>query len=76
MKVSAVLTRVFRRFCSYVGGPKIALDVGEAGRIRAFSGRLHDWVSLIIDIESCADINSVTALRTSVSVISSKSVEA
>lgn len=41
-------------------------------------GRLDDWVSLIIDIESCASSSSsvVTELRTFVSVVSFKSVEA
>lgn len=76
MKVPAVLTQVFRRFCGYIGTPKSALDVSEAGRIRAIGGRLHSWVSLIIDIDSCATINSVTSLRTFASVISFKSVEA
>lgn len=76
MKVPAVLTKVVRGFCGYIGAPKSALDVGEAGRIRASSGRVHSWVSLKLDIESCARINSVTELRTFESIICFKSVEA
>lgn len=77
MKVPTILTQVFRRFCGNAGAPKSALDVGEAGWIGAIGGRLHDWVSLIIDIESCASIDSsVTTLRTFLSVVTFKSVEA
>lgn len=76
MKVSSVLTKVCRGFCGYIGDPKSALDVGEAGRIRASIGGVQSWVSLKVDIESCARINSVTALRTFGSIICFQSVKA
>lgn len=75
MKVPAVLALVGGRFRGKARAPKGAFDVSEAWRVGAVFSRVHGGVSLEIDVEGGADVDSVAQRRASRDVISGKSVK-
>lgn len=76
VKVIAVLPIVDSRLGGNAGAPKGALDVGEAWWVWAVGTRVHCRIALEVDVEGCAEVDSVAELLALDCVIGLKSIQA
>lgn len=72
-KAITVLAGVGSSIASDLNTPSRTLDVGQRWRVGAIGGvRVHSWVTLVIDVESCAAVKLVAIRSTSYRVVTRK----